>query len=65
MEKDDMTRLEQYLFTHGIDEVDAMNQLQDGSCIISDCCVWAKDVAQVNEEDAIRFLSRHYGRPLE
>lgn len=50
------TKLEKYLKEHKIDEVEAMNELQNEGGVISDCCVWARDVAPANEDDAIAFL---------
>lgn len=51
-----MTPLQQYIHDEKLDEVEAMNELQNVAGIISDCCVWAEDVAEVNQDDAIGYL---------
>lgn len=52
-----MNRLTAYLREHGINEVSAMNRLQDHG-IISDNAVHASDVADCDAEAAIEFLLR-------
>lgn len=50
-----MNALERYLTITGTNEADAMNALQDMG-IVSDNCVWAKDVAEADCLQAIEFL---------
>lgn len=49
------TKLEHYIESNFLDETAVMNHLQDHG-IISDECVWAKDVALVDQIPAIAFL---------
>lgn len=50
-----MNTLEKYIESHGWDEAEAMDTLQIAG-IISDNCVTAKDVADVDCKEAVEFL---------
>ncbi len=50
-----MNALEAFLTESGMDETKAMNQLQDAA-MISDNCIWACDVANVDCLRAVKFL---------
>jgi hypothetical protein len=50
-----MNALEQFLATHKLSELDAMNKLQDAG-IISDLCVNACEVAEADQMNAVSFL---------
>lgn len=51
-----MNKLEKYLWTHGIDPVQAMNILQGTAGVVSDNCVTAHDVAAADIPEAIAVL---------
>ncbi len=50
-----MNALETFLLESGRDEIEALNLLQDQS-IISDNCISASDVANVDSLRAVKFL---------
>lgn len=50
-----MNSLQDYLAGVGADEAKAMDALQDAG-IISDNCVWARDVAEADCPAAVEFL---------
>lgn len=50
-----MNALERYIAEHKLDETKAMNALQEHG-IISDLCVWARDVADVDCKRATDIL---------
>lgn len=56
-----MNLLEQFLATQKINETEAMNYLQDHG-IVSDNCVWAKDVADVDCERACKVLVSSFNK---
>lgn len=52
-----MNALERYLSTNRRHtETEAMNLLQDRGGLISDCCVWGRDVAPSDAERAVEWL---------
>lgn len=50
-----MNPLEQLIHQHALNEVQAMSLLQDHG-IVSDCCVWAEDVADSDALVACAWL---------
>lgn len=53
-----MTALENFIQSNRLSEVDVMNQLQGHGGIISDCCVWAKDVPATDAVKAVAWLKK-------
>lgn len=51
-----MNELERWIKDSKVDPIQSMNRLQDNG-IISDNCIYAEDVADVDCESAIKFLS--------
>jgi hypothetical protein len=54
METTEPNMLEQFIAERGLDEIAVMNYLQDQGRVISDNCIMACDVG--NLEEAIKFL---------
>lgn len=54
-----MNKLSEFAAKYGMNEIAAMNLLQEKGGIISDNCVWMEDVADVNCEEAIAFLRKY------
>lgn len=55
MPNETLNPLQTYLDLHRLDETYALNVLQDAG-VISDLCVWAKDVATVDCWKAVQYL---------
>lgn len=53
-----MNLLQNYIILNGLSETDTMNKLQDQG-IISDNCVNAEDVANVNCDRAVEWLEEN------
>lgn len=51
-----MNKLQRYIADSEWTELEAMNLLQERSGLISDCCVWAADVAGSDCEKAVQWL---------
>ena len=55
-----MNSLARFILDNHLDETKAMNFLQ-GEGLISDLCVWSKDVAEVDCPRAIEALKKEFG----
>jgi hypothetical protein len=58
-----MNKLQQFIEEHALDETLVMDALQDFG-EISDCCIWAKEVAAPDDKLAVDWLKEHDLQPL-